>query len=117
MHPIRAVHEMRQAGVTKGLVARLAGIPRPHFIQWTLDKADLTPEQLHRVAEVIDAIKDIVRASEHFGVAFDLKNAQNVQHLIDAGKRLKAQADLQTAEADLQRVMGEAARVFSLPLS
>jgi hypothetical protein len=117
MHPVRATHDIRQAGVTKGLVARLAGVHRPHFIQWTLGKADLSPEQLERVSEVIGAIKEIVAASEQLGVAFDLKNAQNVQNIINTSKKLKVQAELQDAEADLQRVLGEAASVFSLTLS
>ena len=120
MHPVRATHEIRTLGVTKTLVARLAGLHKPEFVAWTLGKVDLSPEKLNRISETLAALKEIVQASEQLGVAFDLKDAQNVRNIIDAAKKAKAQAALQEterAEAELQKVLGEAASIFNLTLN
>src|SRR5712671_5396257 len=114
MHPVRAAHEIRTLGVSKSLIATLAGLHRPDFIGWTNGKAKLSPAKIERIAAAIAAVKEIVQASEQLGVSFDLKNAQNVQNIINASTKLKSQAELQIAETELEVALGEAAAVFSL---
>lgn len=120
IHHIRAAHEIRRLGVSKSLIATLAGLHRPDFIAWTNGKSKLSPVKIERIAAVLADLKEIVQASEQLGIAFDLRNAENVRNIIDASNRLKAQvaqAETERAEAELQKVLGEAASVFSLTLS
>jgi len=117
MHHVRAAHEIRTLGVSKSLIATLAGLHRPDFIAWTNGKAKLSPAKIERISAVLADLKEIVQVSEQLNISFNLTNAQNVTNIIDAANRAKAQAAMQDAEADLQRVLGEAASVFSLTLS
>jgi hypothetical protein len=117
MHHIRAAHEIRTLGVSKSLIATLAGLHRPDFIAWTNGKAKLSPAKIERISAVLADLKEIVQASEQLGISFNLTNAQNVKNIIEAATKAKAQAELQNAEADLQRVLGEAASVFNLTLT
>ena len=117
MHHVRAAHEIRILGVSKSLVATLAGLHRPDFIAWTNGKAKLSPAKIERLAEAITAIKEIVATSEQLGISFDLKNAANVINIIDTAKRLKADAALQDAQSYLDKALGEAAAIFSLDLT
>ena len=120
IHHLRAAHEIRQLGVSKSLIATLAGLHRPDFIAWTNGKSKLSPAKIERIAAVLADLKEIVQASEQLGISFNLTNAQNVRNIIDAAKQVKEQAALQEterAEAELQKVLGEAASVFNLTLN
>ncbi len=114
MHHVRAAYEIRTLGVSKSLIATLASLHRPDFIGWTNGKVTLSPAKIERISAAIAAVKEIVQASEQLGVSFDLTNAQNVQNIINASTKLKAQAELQRAETELEVALGEAAAVFSL---
>jgi hypothetical protein len=102
--------------IPRGTVARLAGLHLPDLSGWLNSRTELNPIKIERVREVVAAIVEIVQAGREGGVDFNLRDPENVRRLISKAARFKSETALQDTEADLERIMGEADKAFSLSL-
>lgn len=101
--------------IPRGTVAKLSGLYLSDLSAWLNNRAELNPVKVLRVAAVVEAIQEIVLASPD--IKFDWRDPANAATLVTKMAQFKSETALQDAEADLQRVMGEAASVFNLTLS
>lgn len=114
MHHVRAAYEIRTMGVSKQLIAALAGIHRQDFVGWTNGKDDLSPEKVERIATVINRLKLGLHVyAERFpGIPPDLKNvafAKRLVELVAQAEESEAREKIAEAQAQLQQAESEVA--------